>query len=59
MSREIDDAEKKVAKNPHGTFLAMGIKVLPDIPVIAKKSGLKCVIWGAWEPYLPVRLVIY
>ncbi len=55
-------ADKKVSKNPHGTFCGMGTKVIlfPDIPVIVKKISLKNVSLGCtWDPYLPARLNVY
>ena len=54
-------ADKKVSKNPHGTFCGMGTKVIlfPDIPVIVKNQFKKMCPWGAWDPYLPARLNIY
>ncbi len=30
--------------------------LFPDIPVIVKNQFKKMCPWGAWDPYLPVRL---
>ena len=53
------DMLKMKQNDPHGTLFGMGTKkiLLPDTLQIAKMQVKKMYHVGAWEPYLPTRLI--